>query len=615
MAGNAQPFAAPVERSEPPGEGKKTADYQEERGRILAWLEGFGDPLTLYRGVRVGSPDQVNTRQLGIFWTPVKRLAHSPYGASKHGIEVVVEAKAKRRDVDVDGTVTTMRRHPSEMEIRLKIGSTVQVVRLHLPNRKVIPLGRPGKTATLEHYILKCSSCDSVIERCKCKGPHEVRYAVCAGCEKTAVKTKPSYPYPTDEHAATNENLWKRVLEVASGRLREFTQGDRTIHAPNDGRGFRKMPANPNGIAWAVKQYNGFGGAWRNQKEEKVAAQSPLLRVLAAGGVAVSEGGEFDALARAGFIQLSGEQGTRRYWDITEQGRRVVQAGLKEDLLHKVRELKDLGRARQDAPALTDEDKRTMREVAVWFRKHFRVDSVKTPKGHKRLKDEAMAFLNSLEQLSVPGGWTSPAALNLDAGPWGRTLEKELDTLVEFFTGEGDAARGKKEEVVELRLTHATYFNRGHVSEVHFRKYAEKIDGLLGRIKGWRRKALKGTLKVVLQNASMKVQGKYKTALDEMWIKATPAVMKRGEGSYGSPDYILLHELGHRYERFNRLSMNFDTEQWWTTEYSRTVPLSGSSESFAELFALGHYGIKGNWDPAILERFEGVMTGKNEETE
>lgn len=587
------------------------AGYAEERERILAWLEGFGDPLTLYRGVRVGSPDQVNTRQLGIFWTPVKKLAHSPYGVSKHGVEVIVEAKAHRKDVDVEGTVATMRRHPAEMEIRLKIGSTVQVVRLHLPKGKVIPLGRPGKTASVAHYIVKCSSCDDVIERCRCEGPHEIRYAVCAACDKSAVKTKPSYPYPTDEYQPTNESLWQRVLEVASGRLREFTQGDRTIHSPNDGRGYRNMPAHPNGIAWAVKQYNGFGGAWKNRKEEKVAASSPVLQVLAAGGVAVSEGGELDALARAGFIQLSGEQGTRRYWDITEHGRRVVQAGLKEDLVHKVEDLQDRGKAYGEGDKLTEDDKARMRDLAAWFRKHFRVDSAKTPKGQKRLKEEGLTFLNNLETFGTPYGQTSAGILQFE-GPWSRTLSRSLDDLVQFFTAEGDTAKGKNEEVVELKLVHATYINRAATSEANFRKYAQKIDDVYGRVKGWRKKALRGNLTVVFQGASqMRTQGKYVSAKDEMWVKATPSVMKRGEGSYGSPDYILVHELGHRYEHFNPLPVDFDRPAWFTTRYSQTEGLGGS-ESFAELFALGHYGIRGNWDEKILERFEDVMTGKEE---
>ena len=53
------------------------------------------------------------------------------------------------------------------------------------------------------------------------------------------------------------------VLDVAEGSRLELRQGDRTIHAPNEGQGYRNMPANPKGIAWAIKQYNGFGGNWR----------------------------------------------------------------------------------------------------------------------------------------------------------------------------------------------------------------------------------------------------------------------------------------------------------------------------------------------------------------
>lgn len=586
----------------------RTADYQDERQRILDWVEGLGDPLTLYRGLRVGSPDQVNTRSLGIFWTPVRKKAHSPYGVSKHGVEVIVEAKVHRRDVDLDGTVTTMRRHPAEMEVRLKIGSTVQVVRVHLPKGRPIPIGRPGRTASSEHYIEKCSSCDDIISQCRCLGPHEIRYAVCDNC-KTAVKTKPSFPQLRDEREATNEALWKRVLDVASGRQREYTQGDRTIHAPNDGRGYKDMPAHPKGIAWAVKQYNGFGGQWRGQKEKDVQARSPVLRVLAAGGVAVSEGNELDAMARAGLIKLSGEQGTRRYWDITAAGRKIALAGLKEELVRKVDALKDRGKTYGENDKLTEPDKALMRDLAVWFRKNFRVDTAKTPKGQKRLKEEANLFLRNLEMFGTAYGQTSPGVLDFE-GPWSRTLSRSLDDLVQFFTVEGDAARGRTNEVTELKLGHATYFNRAHVSEANFRKYAEKIDGVLGRVKGWRRKALTGTLTVVFQTAAMKVQGKYKTAIDEMWIKATPAVMKRGEGTYGSPDYILIHELGHRYEHFNRPSVDFDTEKWRTTVYSRKDSIAGS-EAFAELFALGHFDIKGNWDHAIVERFEALMAGKS----
>jgi hypothetical protein len=88
-------------------------------------------------------------------------------------------------------------------------------------------------------------------------------------------------------------------------------------------------------------------------------------------------------------------------------------------------------------------------------------------------------------------------------------------------------------------------------------------------------------------------------------------VLKRGAG-YASFEYICVHELAHRYEKYNRLPEDFDKPQWWTTRYSRTEGLGGS-EGFAELFALGHFHLTGNWAPDILDRFEAVMTGGGKE--
>lgn len=77
----------------------------------------------------------------------------------------------------------------------------------------------------------------------------------------------PSKPSLSDTWEPTDQNLWQRVLDVAKGESKQLTQGDRTINSPNRGRGFFPWP-HPNGIAWATKQYNGFGGKWRGQTKE-----------------------------------------------------------------------------------------------------------------------------------------------------------------------------------------------------------------------------------------------------------------------------------------------------------------------------------------------------------
>lgn len=137
--------------------------------------------------------------------------------------------------------------------------------------------------------------------------------------QRTAVRNAPSKPYFTDEYEPTDPELWARCLEVVNGERRWYTQSGRTINAPNDGRGYEHMP-NPKGIAWAVKQYNGFGGGWKSRKED--VTNTAALRILAHGGVVVARPGELEDLKRAGLARVAGEAHGRVYWDVTVKGRR-----------------------------------------------------------------------------------------------------------------------------------------------------------------------------------------------------------------------------------------------------------------------------------------------------
>lgn len=99
--------------------------------------------------------------------------------------------------------------------------------------------------------------------------------------DRTAERKAPSKPALRDDWAPTNERLWLAVLAVAKGKKRQMSRmspgGElRTIHAPNKGRGFRHWP-NEKAVAWAVKQYNGFGGRWRERGKE-VEASSPAFQ-------------------------------------------------------------------------------------------------------------------------------------------------------------------------------------------------------------------------------------------------------------------------------------------------------------------------------------------------
>lgn len=281
---------------------------------------------------------------------------------------------------------------------------------------------------------------------------------------------------------------------------------------------------------------------------------------------------------------------------------RLFVANLKQELESRVQDLRSRLKAyTSDSEPLNSEDKRALGEFAKWFKERFRVDSAKTPKGMKLVKEEAARFLQTLE-IGGSSGTVFSTMLGKVVEFYETRLSRDVDSLVKHFTSEGDIGKGKSEALVEIRGSHATYRNNANVSEDNFKKVVANLDRIFATVKGWRAKAFSGGLKVVLVGSEkMKVAGKYKRDLDELWLLATPKILKRSQNTYASPEYIIIHELGHRYERLHR-TPDVEGKAWVTTPYSQK-----DGEAYAELFALGHFdGIKGPWDETV-QRFEELM--------
>lgn len=413
---------------------------------------------------------------------------------------------------------------------------------------------------------------------------------------RNSAEAAPSLPFLTDQYGPTNDDLWQKVLEVAKGRRREFTLNGRTIHSPNNGKGFHPWP-NPYGTAWAIKQYKGFSGGWKRK-------ESSGMQVLARarlGPAATLQGTEEHALAgrlsEQGLLRLGRVQGAWHYWTATFEGARLIRAGLGDDLQHRMNDL------------LQDFDAGKAKDLGEWLDVNFRVNSPKTPKGGKELKDRLQRLVWVLRyRASQSVGDPADVAKKVRAeveSDW-RLIEPQLPQLVAGFTDEGGKVVPKS-----ITIGSATYVNEVGVDAASVEKYATRLDAIFRSITGWRSKAMKGGLKVVLaspRNFRGTAAGNYRQSEDALYVRATPNILKRGAG-YASFEYVIVHELGHRYERLNSLPEDFDKPQWWTTRYSRTEGLGGS-EGFAELFALGHFDLKGSWDPGIIERFEQVMTGQ-----
>lgn len=264
----------------------------------------------------------------------------------------------------------------------------------------------------------------------------------------------------------------------------------------------------------------------------------------------------------------------------------VREAGNAEDLTSRMEGL------------LKDFDPKKSEELSKWFNGTFRVRSPKTPPGQKAIKELGDKLIWWLG----PGNMYEPKVQQENIQNVWDKLKPQMANLVRYFSDEGGKVVPK-----EIKSGNITYLNLIGFDEAKLKKYVQQLDALFNSVKGWRKKAFAGQLKVALAGPKHfrgTASGVYKSGEDTLYVRATPKVLKRGEG-YGSPQYILIHELGHRYEYKQHPRIDFDRDMWKTTRYSRN-----EGEAFAELFALGHFGIKKahiEWDPAIQERFEKAM--------
>jgi hypothetical protein len=278
--------------------------------------------------------------------------------------------------------------------------------------------------------------------------------------------------------------------------------------------------------------------------------------------------------------------------------------------------VEDVGKGLEDRieGLLHSYDEAKAREAADWMQAHFRINVSRTPRGQKALKRDA-EWLH--RHLAIAPDPETMVRLNptINIGDyinrWQKEMERrwsplkaKLPDLVRHFSDEGKGS----DVPAEIKVGTTTYVNKVGWRSKKLRQFAQDLEKLWASLKGWRRKALKGGLKVVLAGPREfrgTSSGTYRRAEDALYVRATPKRMKwAGAGAYASPAYILVHELGHRYEAKNSVPTALKMGSWTTTRYSHT-----EDEHFAELFALGHFGITGAWKPETQERFETLMKG------
>jgi hypothetical protein len=228
-----------------------------------------------------------------------------------------------------------------------------------------------------------------------------------------------------------------------------------------------------------------------------------------------------------------------------------------------------------------------IQELQAWL-DGLNLTAGRTPVGMKKIIGQLQYIQKQLNY------FTKPKPLGAVVSNWGaiqdnarKTIANTMDRFSKDDLDLINRKLSKKEaEPDELKLAHATYINRSNLNFQKFKERANEVDKFLGTLRGFHAKPLSKPLKVIMvKKSEIKAKAKYKR--DEDAILFRPDAMVPGDG-YASSVYVLLHELGHRYERYFSVPSYFNYKGNFTTPYSRTDSMAGNEE-FAELFALSHW--------------------------
>ncbi len=162
--------------------------------------------------------------------------------------------------------------------------------------------------------------------------------------------------------------------------------------------------------------------------------------------------------------------------------------------------------------------------------------------------------------------------------------------------------KNSKENVIKKDIGKYIKFDASSYDK--FLKNINTIEKFLKTLKGFHKKVIKDVVIKFVSSNEIKSKAKYKTNEDELWIN----VSKMGDtkDGYGSLLYVVLHELGHRYLKYNKQKWNIDLPEWITTKYSKVDSWSGE-EKFAELFAMSHWKNKYKEYEDKLNKFNKII--------
>jgi hypothetical protein len=164
--------------------------------------------------------------------------------------------------------------------------------------------------------------------------------------------------------------------------------------------------------------------------------------------------------------------------------------------------------------------------------------------------------------------------------------ESDINRIVDGFF------KTKNSKIENLTIGNLTFINDSLMAESRFKLTSKKISEFLDKFTGFHKKALTGKFEIYFKPAdALRAKATYKSQLDQIWIKETYA-REIDTVAYASLLYIIVHELGHRYEYKHGSPSGFVASKFYTTRYSQTDTMSFGTESFAEIFAISFFGVQ-----------------------
>lgn len=252
----------------------------------------------------------------------------------------------------------------------------------------------------------------------------------------------------------------------------------------------------------------------------------------------------------------------------------------------------DIDKVKQLGRSLIPYDESKFADLEKWL--DYFPNSGRAPKGKKREAEHIKSLKDGIKffkEYNMMPQTVGAIFSYYDADGVSRLVDDFLST-------------SKKAKVEKITVGKITFINNSSMAESRFKKTVKAVADLLKRFKGYHKKAIETPLEIHFKySKEIKSKAVYKGLLDQIWVKESS---KADNELYGHLLYIIVHELGHRYEKIHKLPKGFVDNKFYTTKYSK-VDGMGGSEAFAEMFAVSFWEDSYKEYSEQVERFKKLL--------